>query len=56
MNLGKIMFLLAVYLILVGLGVVIGYFITRVLSDIVARRRVRKIQKQAMKQFEKLKK
>lgn len=56
MNLGKLMFLLAVYLILVGLGVVIGYFITRVLSDIVARHRVRKIQKQAMKQFEKLKK
>ena len=56
MSFGKLMFLLAVYLILVGLGVVIGYFITRILSDIVARQRVRKIQNQVAKQFEKLKK
>lgn len=56
MTFGKLLFILAVYLILVAIGVVIGCFITRVLSDIVARHRVRKIQKQAVKQFEKLKK
>lgn len=56
MTLGKLLFPLAIYLILVGLGVILGYFITRILSDIVARHRVRRIQKQSMKQFEKLKK
>lgn len=56
MTLGKVLFVLMVYIVLVGLGVIIGYFVTRILSDIVARHRVRKITKRAVKQFDKLKK